>query len=873
MSGRRAPAGSSAPRPPADTVDRPALLERLERATRKRVVLLVAPAGYGKSVLVAQWCAAHPDRRVLALSARSTDDAVAFGRRLLQALDGLAPGAADRLGGELALDGQALGESLQEAVLQELAAVAPVVIVVEDLENLANPLLLDELGQMAELAGDDITFVFVGRDDRLPRTPRLRVRDEVTEIRQDVLALSVEETREAIGRVTAAELHPAQVQALHARTEGWPAGVRLAALGLRDHAAPDEFIAAFAGDDRHVADYLSGEVLALQPEAVREFLVTTSVLDRLNGELCDALTGGDDGQRMLERLERGSLFIRPHDEHRHWYSYHPLFQDLLRYELRATRPGAERDLLPRAAAWHLERGDTDEAAEYLIRAEDWPRIVALAKAEGGRYFQAGQATTVLRWMEEVPTEFLGSDPDGVLAVVILHTMCGTARAGEALLDRLESVIDLDGAQQALASVARATWMSYHATPERAEAAGEQALRLLDEGFEVVDSPPLGIFTPAVMRGLTLLCLAGASGSRGDYERARAHLAAMTDAPGLPVWKVHELGELAWIEVSTGALGAARAAASRALQVADDLGLAQHPAVAVAHLALGRALLEQGAVAEAEVHLATGGARARLNNRQLVLSWEHTEWVHAALVSGRAADGLDAIGRGRVEGRPTLVPVVAARLVALEARLHLLAGNLTSARAVLDAHDGLMTADLLGASAATAAAEADIAGLRKVVEDWPAIDDGEIGSDLQRGLWTAVLREREGDRRGALAALDPVLVVAEREGWVRLFLDAGGDVQRLLRARYHAAPTAFLRRLTEGVAPVAHLTAPSLVEQLSDRELIVLGYLPSRLSNVEIAERLYVSVNTLKTHLKNIYRKLEVTSRGEAIERAESLGLL
>lgn len=306
MSGRRAPVVSGAPRVPADTVDRPALLERLERASRKRVVLLVAPAGYGKSVLVAQWCAAHPDRRVLALSARSPDDAVAFGRRLLQALDGLAPGAADRLGGELALDGKALGESLQEAVLQELAAIAPVVVVVEDLENLANPLLLDELGQMAELAGDGITFVFVGRDDRLPRTPRLRVRDEVAEIRQDALALTAEETREAIGRVTATDLHPVQVQALHARTEGWPAGVRLAALGLRDHAAPDAFIAAFAGDDRHVADYLSGEVLAVQPEPVREFLVSTSVLDRLSGELCDALTGSEDGQRMLERLEHGS---------------------------------------------------------------------------------------------------------------------------------------------------------------------------------------------------------------------------------------------------------------------------------------------------------------------------------------------------------------------------------------------------------------------------------------------------------------------------------------------------------------------------------------------------------------------------------------
>ena len=500
-------------------------------------------------------------------------------------------------------------------------------------------------------------------------------------------------------------------------------------------------------------------------------------------------------------------------------------------------------------------------------------MVALAKREGGRYCERGEATRVLRWMAAVPPEFLRADPDAVLATVALHTMCGTSLAGEALLDRFEAVAEFDEAGQAFVGTARAAWVSYHATPAAAEAAGERALRILDRGIEFRGGPVLGVFTPAATRALAAMILAVMISSRAEYERPRRLLAEVIAAPGFPVWTVHALGERAWMEVCGGDLRAGIASARRSLQAAGDLGLAGHQAAAVAHLALARARLEQGAVAEAETHLATGVARGRLNNRHLVLSLEFAERAHAALISGQATDGLHVISRARLAGRPPSLPAVEARLVATEARLHLLAGRPAAAQVCLDAHDGLVIADLLGARAAVAAAAGDTVTLRKVVDDWPAADADERVSRLVRGLWTAVLHERDGDRRTALAVLDPVVVEAEAEGWVRLFLDAGGDVARLVRALYHAQPTPFLRSLSEGAAPVTHVTAPTLVEQLSERELVVLGFLPSRLSNVEIAARLYVSVNTLKTHLKNIYRKLDVASRSEAIERAESLGLL
>ena len=514
-----------------------------------------------------------------------------------------------------------------------------------------------------------------------------------------------------------------------------------------------------------MADYLSGEVLAVQPPDVRSFLVRTSVLDRLTGGLCDALTGAQDGQRMLERLERASLFIRPHDDHRRWYSYHPLFRDLLRYELRATAPDDERDLLRRAAAWHIEHRSTDVAAEYLLAAEDWPTVIDLVKAEGGRYFVQGEATTLLRWMGEVPTEVLVADPDAVLATVGLHTMCGTSLAGEALLDRFESVGEFEPAGEAFATANRAAWISYHASPEEAELAAERALALLDGGVTFPGGPFLSVFTPAATRALAALCMAVARSSRGRYDQGRAYLREVQRAPGLPVWLVHALAEEAWIDASTGRLRAAMATARRALDVAEEAGLGEHAAVAVAHLALARVLLEQGDTARAEEHLASGVARGRLNNRHHVLSLAFAERAHAALIAGRASQGLDGISTLRTEGRPALLPVVEARLVAMEARLHLLAGRPASAQAVLDAHDGLVNVDVLGARAACATATGDTVTLRKVVDDWPAMEGDETVSRLTRGLWTAVLHERDGDRRAALDAIRPVIVEAEREGWI------------------------------------------------------------------------------------------------------------
>jgi LuxR family maltose regulon positive regulatory protein len=505
---------------PGFAVDRPGLVERLEWGMRKRVVLVVAPAGYGKSVLLAQWAEAHPHRRVVWTEARSTDDAPAFGRRLVDALDRVTPGAAGRAGAFLGAVPGALGESVLAAVAAELAALAPVVLVIEDLEELSSPELRRELAALAERVPDEVTFVWASRDDRFPGIEPLRVRDEVVEIRQAALALSCDEGAAVVARMGGPVLDPAAAVALHTRTEGWPAGVQLAALGLRDHDDPGGFIADFAGDDRHVADYLSGEVLAQQSPELTDFLLRTAVLDRLSGPLCDVVTGRDDSQRTLEHLDGQSLFLRPLDRRRERFTYHPLFRDLLRYELRAARPGAETALLHRAATWHLDRGESEAAAEYLVRAADWPGVIALAAAEGATYFAQSRPSTVIRWLEQVPPDRLLADTDAIMALAGLLTMSGRTLAAQDLVERLEQSRDLNVVQQTEAACLRACWTMHHAPPE--EIVGPMAFiaGLTDEAMERPGGPLLGVFSPAAMRALTTGCAAVVHSQQADYGRAR-----------------------------------------------------------------------------------------------------------------------------------------------------------------------------------------------------------------------------------------------------------------------------------------------------------------------------------------------------------------
>lgn len=862
----------AAPPVPAFAVERAALVDRLERGCRRRLALLVAPAGYGKSVLLGQWAAAHPERRIAWVRARPTDDALDLAARILDALVAAAPLPGDAVEPLDGVSPASFGALARSTLQAELAARAPVTVVVDDVEALAGGELRGDLVRLADGSAEGVGIVLASREDWFPGIEALRLRGEVAEIRQAALCFSPDEVAELIPRIGGPNLGGEVLEALHARTEGWPAGVQLAAIGLRDQDDPERFVAEFAGDDRHVADYLSDEVLAHQTPEVTDFLLRTALLDRLCGPLCDALTGRHDGQRVLERMESWSLFLQPLDHRREWFAYHPMFRDLLRYHLRATAGPLVEELLQTAAAWHLERGEVDEAAGYLIRAEDWDGVLRLADVHGASYFAQGQSAAVQRWLEAVPAERRRGDVDATVALAAALTLSGRVLASEDLVHQIEEQGPLPTWAVGVLAVLRGAWTGFHLRPEAAAEAHAVIDTLDDEALTRPGGPILGLFTPATERAVCVGTHAIACSLLGDYEQARALLTRVEAAPGSSVWLVHSLAERAYVEASTGRLRSATSHVQRALAVADETGLARHPATAMAHFAQAHVHRLRGRSVGGHVDAALARARVNDRNRALAVGWGAR--AHDAFLAGRAGDGLTILDQAEAHGGPPPPPVELARRHALRLRLLLAAGQPAEARALADlGGPGPLTSEVAAAVAAVAASTADVPALRKAVDGWAPVDADEPIARWQRGLWTAVLEDLDGDRSQALRTLRAVTDETAPEDLREPFLHQGDRVRRLVQALARQQPTAYLEQLSDATPVTGRVEVPELVEQLTEREMEVLAYLPSRLSNASIAAQLYVSINTQKTHTKNIYRKLGVGGREEAVNRAMELGLL
>jgi LuxR family maltose regulon positive regulatory protein len=860
------------PRPPLPffAVSRPGLVDRLDRALTRPLVVLVAPAGYGKSVLLTQWSDARPGRTVAWVSARRLGgDAVGFGRRLRIGLADAAPALAPLLQ-RLPATVDRLGSVYLDHLVDALQAGPPVVIVIEDLEQLTSPMVLTELGELAERLPAHVHLILSSRRDPNIGVHRLRLQDQLDEIRQDELVMSEDDARSIVRSLAACELRRDQALALVDRTEGWPAGLQLAALSLRNRDDVEGYLEAFSGDNRHVADYLSDEILAGLDDDEREFLLVTSVLDRLHGPLCDALTGRSDGGQVLESLHRRSLFLTALDDHQRWYRYHALFRDLLHYELRQSRPKEQEVRLHRrAATWLLEAGFPSAAAEHLLAAEAWDEVFELAQREGRAFFERGETATMLTWLERLPRSVIDARPEVALSIVILQLMTGRSLAAERLAEQTELAHDLPPELAALVDLAHATLVYHHGLPSVALAAAERTIEKLEgldgnEGlFGLMGSGSVRIQAQAAMARAHLLL--------GEVGEARRAAGAALERNSYPPWLVHATGTAAYCEALAGDLVAAAEWAERSLAVAEEAGLGKHPACADAHLALARVHTQRGDLAAAEEQLEDAFDAARTNRRHLLVGVQRAEWVEWRRASSRT-EALAAIAAEPPSGGPPAPEGLRSRLVATEARLYLGAGRGERAAALLAGHDR-WTCDLAAAQAAVCAASGDMAGVRKVLDTWPELDATEPWSRLQRACWQVVLDDADGERAAVEAGLDGLLAEAEAQGHLQLFRDGGRELARILRRRYLSRPTPFLRQVVAAVADApAAGHSDDLVEQLSERELEVLRYLPSRLSNAEIAGRLYVSVNTLKTHLKAIYRKLGVTSRSEAVERAEALDL-
>jgi LuxR family transcriptional regulator, maltose regulon positive regulatory protein len=889
------------PRPHPGFVARQRLLEQLDDGMARELVLVCTPAGFGKTALLADW--ARRSRRPVAwLSLDDGDnDPTRFWRHVAAALDRLRPGVAERVATLLGPPPPRSFEGLVTALVNELASVDDeVVLVLDDCHLVQAAAVHQPLESLLEHLPGSLRLVVASRADPPLPLARLRARGQLAELRAADLRFTRQEAAALLRTAVGPELPEAAVAALEDRTEGWAAGLQLAALSLRGHADPAGFVATFSGSHRYILDYLTQEVLARQPEQLREFLLESSVLERLSGPLSQAVTGRADSQQLLEAIERANLFLVPLDEVRGWWRYHHLFADLLRARLQETRPERLPALHHNAAAWCQQHGLADDAVRHALAAGEVDWAARLVEEHLQARFQRSEGVTVNRWLGALPAELVNSRPPLLVARAVWAIVGGRVEEVEPLLQAAERTSATLAGKPPEPSTARtpsglgnvpAMIPLLRAELARERGDAERTIQFARQGLALADEDDrylryLGRWHLAVG---TLL-----QGRVGDAEAALAELAADPwAAEGDRYFAVRARYTLAQGRRAQGRLGAALRSCQQALELAAQPGRPPPPAAGVAHVGLAEVLYEQGELDAADQHAAEGVELCRqlAYPLPLVAGLAILAWIRHA--QGDATGALAAIGEAeRVQVSPAVVTLFNPVPV-LGARLALANGDVAEAAHWIEQR-GLAPDDqpsypregesLVLARVLLAQQQPDRA-LRLLERlHTLAVAQGRTGSVIEVRALQALALDAASDQAGALAALAEALTLAAPEGYLRVFVDEGAPMARLFGTLATSSatgkavgathvPAAYLRRLLDAVDQAGVAVPPGLVVPLSSRELQVLALLGAGTPNQTIAEELVISLHTVKRHVTHIFDKLGAANRTEAVNRARELGLL
>jgi LuxR family transcriptional regulator, maltose regulon positive regulatory protein len=867
-------------------VSRRALLQRLDGA--ERVVQVSAPAGSGKTVLVRSWIAeAGLARRTAWVQVdRQERDPQRFWIAVADALRGAVAGSAlvRPLTAAPDLDGWAITERL----LADLAPLADRLwLVIDDVHELRSAEALAQLELLVLEAPPELRLVLVTRHDVRLGLHRLRLEGELTEIREPDLRFTVAEAAELFDAAGVRLAEPA-VAVLHKRTEGWAAGLRLAALSLAGHPDPGRFAAEFSGTERTVAEYLLAEVLDRQPEPVRRLLLRTSILERVNGELADLLTGDGDGERVLQDLEQANAFVMALDPARSCFRYHQMFAGLLQLELRRTGPEEVAALHQAASTWFAAHGHPVEAIRHAQAVRDWTLAARLLADHWPGLYLDGQAATTHELLAGFPAGACAADAELAAVAAGNELVRGSLEAAGRYLGLAERAPVPDGrpgqAQLLLGIVRLLLARQRGDRPAVAEEA--QRLQALAEAPEAAQpglAPTARASLGEDLRALALISLGSAELWAARFQEAERHLEqgiALARRIGRPYLEFTGLVYAAATEAfRSPSLAAERG--RQAVELAERHGWADEPAAGVASLTLGGALTWQARLEEAEPWIKhaertlraeaepSGALGIRLARGLLELARDRDA---DALAAFQAADQLArrlAEPNLMVHGnRPFLVHALV-RLGQTDRAEQYLAGLTDQDRDL-----GQMRISLAALRLAQDDPDAAVAALAPVLDGsapipWP-------GWLAQPFLLEAIARDALGDQGAAGRALERALDLAEPDGVLLWFLlhPAPGLLQRQARQRTaHPALIAEILSLLAGQAPAPPAGPQPPLEPLSDSEIRVLRYLPTNLSGPEIAGQLYLSHNTVRTHLRHVYAKLGTHRRTEAVARARALGLL
>jgi len=882
------------PVPRWQPVARQRLFGLLDEGTRGPLTLLAAPAGYGKTLLMTSWTTgARPPGPVAWVRVGPGDHhPPQFWAHVLAALRGAEVVPPDGLLAGLSPQVE-IGDGFLHTFVAGLFELRrPVVLILDDLHEATGQAVVGQLRFLLRHAPSQLRLVVATRSDPPLALHRLRVAGQLSEIRGADLAFTVEETAALLADHGVA-LSGEELETLWRRTEGWAAGLRLAALSMRGQSQPGRFVADLAGDDRAIAGYLVEEVLAAQPPELRRFLLRTAVADQLSGDLADALTGGSNGARILARLEREHVFTSATGPNRAWYRYHPLFAELLRAELRYEHAGELPDLHRRAATWHAGNGQPVRAVRHALAAGDVDQAAGLLTASWAAMLAQGQAGVLAELVSRLPGERVRTNPE--LAVV-----AALSRLALGKLEEADAWLGLAAAAEPW----RATGPTGRGGPGPRPPRNGSAMRLARLYRarlvgDVADAGPAARVPPALAEGddddrrtLSHALLGVAQLWSGQLEEAAASLEqarADADRTGRPVVAIGATGHLALLEAVRGRLGRATELGLLATEQARRVDWSASPQLAGAHLALAVAAYHRDDLPAATAALDRATRTALAGDRPLRLAAAVLgAWVAAGTDRGDAAAALGRLD-GAVAatgGRPPRLLAAAAR--AARAKLLAATGDEDAALAELDRTDAspapveaLVLARLQVATGDPAAAGRTLAPL---LADEPGQPAPELPLAIAAHLTDALANQELADHAAAARAMRRALDLAVPEDYRRVFVEGGAPVRVLLADHLHRDNThhllvgSLLERLrTEAgraASPAGRSAAAGpLVVPLSEREQVVLRYLSSRLSAGEIAEELYVSLNTVKTHIKSIYRKLDTNRRWDAVKRARQLQLL
>ena len=586
-----------APRP--GLIARTGLQALLQRGLEAKLCLVDAPAGSGKTTLLAQWCATAGAGRVAWVSLDEGDnDPTRFWVYVVEALRTVEPGVGAGVLDTLRRPSADLQRTVLPGLLSELSeAGSPLFLVLDDYHLITNPVCHQTLGYFLDHLPASVHVALSGRTDPPLPLPRMRVSGDMAELRVADLQFTGEEAGALLNGAMGLRLAAEDVERLAERTEGWAAGLYLAGLSLRGRQDRSAFVAAFQGDNRHIADYLGAEVLARQPDPIRAFLLRTSILERLSGRLCDAVLEAHGSARLLEELERSNLFLVPLDHRREWYRYHHLFAQLLRLELATAEPALVATLHRRAAAWHEQAGNLDEAIGHASAAGEFTQAAALIARHWLSYWRRGQRATVARWLDRLPDEAITANPPVAYIAAWIRGYSGASKQEcERWLAALDDPTWEGTLQDGVSSLAFAANLARAALVfddlGRSTAAARRALELAGP-----KSAPFWWMAQSAL-GHALYLSGRAAAARPDLEE----LVQRVPAAAQPVAVVLALAVLSLLAGDQDDDRTAMLLARRAAATADTHGLSTEPMCGIAYAALGRALARQGELAEAEEQL-------------------------------------------------------------------------------------------------------------------------------------------------------------------------------------------------------------------------------------------------------------------------------